>query len=53
MIKRTPYLDGVQEAEHSIRRVIEGRLPLREGLETVHHTTIIANSRGGDQAEGL
>ena len=48
--KENPNLDSIQNTEHPIGRMIEGRLPLRERLETIHQATIIAHGKGCNQA---
>ena len=44
------YLNSIQNTKHSVRRVMESRLPLRKGLEAIHHATIVTAGRGCDQA---
>ena len=45
------YLDGVQQTKHMLSGVVEVILPLVDGLQAVHHTTIVTVRRRSDQQE--
>ena len=52
--KKRPYpecthLDGIEQTQIPTRWVVEGRLPLRETLKTVHHTAIVTSGRRGNE----
>ena len=49
--KNWAYLDGVQETEFALGRVVEVLLPLGQRLETVHHGSVITVGGGGDDEE--
>jgi len=48
----TDVLNGVQQTQHGTPGVVEGALPLGKRLETVHHASVEAIGRGGDEQEG-
>ena len=39
------HLDGIEQTQIPVRWVVEGGLPLRETLQTVHHATIVTRGR--------
>jgi hypothetical protein len=43
------HLDGIEQTQIPTRWIVEGRLPLRETLKTVHHTAIVTSGRRGNE----
>lgn len=48
------HLDGIEQTKLPTRRVVEGRLPLTESLQTVHHTTVVTiRGRGNETVDDI
>jgi hypothetical protein len=45
------YLDGVEQTQHATTRVVEVDTPLVDGLQTVHHTSIVTVGRGSNEEQ--
>ena len=46
------HLDGIEQAQFTIRRVVESGLPLRKTLQTVHHTAVVTRGRRSNETAG-
>lgn len=47
----TTHLDSIEQPKGTSARIVKVFLPLREGLETVHHGAIKSIRRGSDEEE--
>jgi hypothetical protein len=50
-MKKYLNLNSVEQAEFASRRSTECRIPLVEGLQTIHHRAIVAVRGGSDEEE--
>lgn len=46
-------MDGVKQTQPTTGGVVEVILPLSEGLETVHHTSVVTVGGGSDETEDV
>jgi hypothetical protein len=49
----TAYLNGVEDTQQRAFRCTKVGLPMRDSLQTVHHTTIVTVGHRCDQGEEL
>lgn len=42
-------LNGVQKTQFTARWIVEGSLPLRKRLQSIHHTAVVPIRRGSDE----